>query len=234
MSPQTIDLSGKRVLVLGGSGVLGSAIASQLGQRGAVVMLAGRDAERLQQRATAIGPDVPSVLFDLGIPAHADHVVSTAVRHLGGLDGIVNAAGVVAFGPFDELDDTTLDELVATDFTGPLRVIKTALPHLEGGFVVNISGVVAETPTAGMAAYSAVKAALSAATVALGRELRRKKILVIDARPPHTETGLADRPISGLAPSMPEGLDPDGVATVVVEGIAAGVRELASSAFTSE
>lgn len=234
MSPQAIDLSGKRVLVLGGSGVLGSAIASHLRKRGAAVMLAGRDAERLQQRATAIGPDVPSVVFDLGIPAHAEHVVGTAVRYLGGLDGIVNAAGVVAFGPFDELDDATLDELVATDFTGPLRVIRTALPHLDGGFVVNLSGVVAETPTAGMAAYSAVKAALSAATIALGRELRRRNVLVIDARPPHTETGLTDRSISGRAPAMPEGLNPAHVAAVVVAGIAAGTRELDSGAFTNE
>ena len=227
----TRDLVGARTLVLGGSGVLGSLIARELKGRGGLVMLAGRDRTRLQERAAELGADTPSVQFDLREPHHADHVVNTAIDGLGGLDGIVNAAGVVAFGPLEELDDRSLDELVATDLVGPLRVIRTAVPHLDGGFVVNITGVVADQPMAGLAAYSAVKAGLSAATQALGRELRRRGIQVLDARPPHTETGLAGRPISGAVPSMPVGLDPAHVARVIVDGIAAGSRELPAAAF---
>lgn len=229
----TRDLSGARTLVLGGSGVLGSRIAGELRSRGGKVMLAGRDRARLQERAAELGADVPSVQFDLRQPHHADHVVTTAIGSLGGLDGVVNAAGVVAFGPLDELDDTALDELVATDLVGPLRVIRTAAPYLEGGFVVNITGVVADQPMAGLVAYSAVKAGLSAATQALGRELRRRGIQVLDARPPHTETGLAGRPISGTAPAMPVGLDPLIVARVIVDGIASGARELPAEAFAN-
>lgn len=195
-------------------------------------MLAGRDRNRLQQRAAEVGADVPSVQFDLRQPHHADHVINTTIETLGGLDGVVNAAGVVAFGPLEDLDDAALDELVATDLVGPLRVIRTAVPHLEGGFVVNITGVVADQPMAGLAAYSAVKAGLSAATQALGRELRRKGIQVLDARPPHTETGLAGRSISGTAPAMPTGLDPSIVARVIVDGIANGSRELSADAFS--
>jgi len=229
----TRDLSGTRTLVLGGSGVLGSRIAGELRSRGGLVMLAGRDRARLQERAAELGTDVPSVQFDLRQPHHADHVVTTAIDGLGGLDGVVNAAGVVAFGPLDELDDAALDELVATDLVGPLRVIRTAAPHLEGGFVVNITGVVADQPMAGLVAYSAVKAGLSAATQALGRELRRRGIQVLDARPPHTETGLAGRPISGTAPAMPVGLDPSIVARVIVDGIASGARELPAEVFSN-
>ena len=195
-------------------------------------MLAGRDRTRLQQRAAEVGVDVPSVQFDLRQPHHADHVINTTIETLGGLDGVVNAAGVVAFGPLENLDDAALDELVATDLVGPLRVIRTAVPHLEGGFVVNITGVVADQPMAGLAAYSAVKAGLSAATQALGRELRRQRIQVLDARPPHTETGLAGRSISGTAPAMPAGLDPSIVAGVIVDGIANGSRELSADAFS--
>jgi cyclic-di-GMP-binding biofilm dispersal mediator protein len=228
-----IVLDGSRVLVLGGSGVLGGLIAAELHRAGAAVMLAGRDADRLQLQATSIGPGVPSVLFDLTIPSHAAHVVDTAVQHLGGLDGVVNAAGVVAFGSLTEMDDDALDELVAADLLGPLRVIRDALPHLEGGFIVNLTGVVAEVPVAGMAAYSAVKAGLSAATIALGREVRRQGVHVLDARPPHTETGLADHPIAGRAPAMPVGLDPSLVAGVIVAGLAEGRRELPAEAFTS-
>lgn len=229
--PPPIELSGKRVLILGGSGVLGSAIARKLAANGASVMLAGRDAGRLQQRATEIGPHVPSVVFDLTVPTHAEHVVSTAVDTLGGIDGLVNAAGVVAFGDLGELQPRVMDELVAADFTGPLRVFRTALPHLDGGFIVSISGLVAETPMPGMAAYSGVKAALSAATIAMSKELRRRKIHVMDVRPPHTETGLADRPIAGEAPAMPDGLDPEHVAEMIVAALASGQREIASAAF---
>ncbi len=227
----SIELDGSRVLVLGGSGELGSRIAAELRARGAEVVLAGRDAARLQARATELG-GLASVQFDLTEPAHAEHVVGTAVELLGGLDGIVNAAGVVAFGALADLADPVLDQLVAADLVGPIRVIRTALPHLEGGFVVNITGVVAEAPVAGMAAYSAVKAGLSAASRALARELRRDGVHVLDARPPHTETGLAGRAIDGRAPAMKEGLDPGAVAAAIVAGLAAGERELPAASFS--
>jgi cyclic-di-GMP-binding biofilm dispersal mediator protein len=226
-----VDLKDKRVLVLGGSGVLGSAIAGQLTGRGARIVLAGRDANRLQARAASIGSTFPPIMFDLRETDHAAHVVATASRFMGGLDGIVNAAGVVAFGGLADLDDAHLDELVATNFVGPLRVARAALAYLEGGFIVNITGVVAEAPIATMAAYSAVKAGLSAASAALGRELRRQGIHVLDARPPHTETGLATRPISGTAPNMPHGLNPEDVARIIVDGLAGGRRELPARVF---
>lgn len=82
-----------------------------------------------------------------------------------------------------------------------------------------------------MACYSATKAALTAFDQALARELRRRRVDVIDIRPPHTETGLANRPLAGKAPRLPEGLAPDAVAVTVVEAIRAGARELASSDF---
>ncbi len=226
-----IELDGARVLVLGGSGELGSGIARELLARGARVVLAGRDAGRLQRRAAELAPGTPSVLGDLAEPSHAAHLVGTAAELLGGLDGVVNAAGVVAFGPLAKIDDATLDELVAADLVGPLRVIRAALAEMDGGFVVNVTGVVAEAPVAGMAAYSAVKAGLSAASQALGRELRRAGVHVLDARPPHTETGLAGRAIAGSAPAFPEGLDPAAVAAAIVAALAAGKRELPAEAF---
>jgi NAD(P)-dependent dehydrogenase (short-subunit alcohol dehydrogenase family) len=219
------------VLVLGGSGVLGSSIARELCARGANVVLAGRNADRLRQQASYLGEDVPSVIGDLRQPHHAVHVVETACTLLGGLDGVVNAAGVVAFGPFSDLPDEALDELAAADLVGPLRVIRAALTKMDGGFIVNVTGVVAEQPMAGLAAYSAMKAGLSAATEALGRELRREGVHVLDARPPHTETGLARRPIAGTAPEFPKGLDPRHVAVTIVDGLAAGRRELPSDSF---
>ena len=73
--------------------------------------------------------------------------------------------------------------------------------------IVNISAIVAEMPTAGMAAYSASKAALTAFDRAGGRELRREGIRVVDVRPPHLDTGLENRPIAGEPPRLPQGQD---------------------------
>ena len=229
MSTTPVELPDARVLVLGGSGVLGSAIAADLVRRGAKVVLAGRNETRLGEKASALG-DPPTLVFDMKIPADGRRVVEEAVDVLGGLDGIVNAAGVVAFGPLSELTDQTLEELLIVDFMAPLRIIRAAIPHLENGFVVNLTGVVAESPVAGMVAYSATKSALSAAAKGLTRELRRSNIHFLDARPPHTETGLADRPIAGTAPRLPEGLAPETVSRLVVEGLGDGERVLPASA----
>lgn len=229
--PTAATVAGRRVLVIGGSGVLGSAIAKELKNHQATVMLAGRDAARLHAKATELGPDVHSVVCDLTVDSHITHGITTAVTTMGGLDGLVNAAGVVAFGPLADISSAALDRMVAVNLMGPLKTIRAALPHLEEGFIVNITGVVAETPIAGMAAYSAVKAGLSSATLAIGRELRRQRIHVLDARPPHTETGLSGRAIDGVAPVMPKGLDPQHVAGVIVSGLVSGKRELPAAAF---
>jgi cyclic-di-GMP-binding biofilm dispersal mediator protein len=226
-----MDISGKRVLVAGGSGVLGRLIAAELAGRGARVALTGRDAGRLAAAAAAIPGGAPTLTADLGDAAAPARAVAWMVETLGGIDGVVNAAGVVAFGPLAETDPAALREVVSTDLLAPLALIGEAIPHIDEGFVVNLSGVVAEQIFPGMAPYLAAKTGLSAATRALTRELRRSGILVIDARPPHTETGLAERPVAGTAPRFPAGLAPQAVARRIVDGIVADEAELPSGAF---
>lgn len=227
-------LDGARVLVLGGSGALGSRIARQMAGRGARVMLAGRDAVRLRHAADAIGPDVPTTEFDLRKPETFGAVVDTAIASLGGLDGVVNAAGVVGFGALVDTSDATIDELVAVDLVGPIKFMKAVLRRLDGGFWVNITGSVVEQPMPGLATYSAVKAGLSAASQAMARELRRSGMAVIDVRPPHTETGLSGRPIAGTAPVLATGLVPDIVASRIVSAIEAGERVVDAKAFVAQ
>ena len=225
-----MEIAGSRTLVLGGSGVLGGLVAAELVERGGRVALAGRDAGRLAAAAERAG-GAPALRLDLTSPAAAAQVVEWAVAELGGIDGVVNASGVVAFGPLAEMDPSTVTELITTDLTAPLLVMAEAIPQMDGGFFVNLSGVVAEQPFPGMAAYVAAKAGLSAATRALAKELRRERILAIDARPPHTETGLADRAIAGTAPRFPEGLAPETVARRVVAAIEADEREIPAADF---
>jgi len=222
-------LDGAVVAVVGASGALGSLVARGAAARGAGLVLVGRDEARL--RAVVEGADV--VVGDLGDATLGERVVEVARGRHGRLDGVVNAAGVVAFGPLADTDDAVVEELFLTNVVGPLFLARRVLPALQesGGFLVNLSAVVAEHPMAGMAAYSASKAALTAADRALARELRRSGVDVIDVRPPHTETGLADRPIAGRAPAMPTGADPARVATIIGEAIVGDCADLPSEAF---
>jgi cyclic-di-GMP-binding biofilm dispersal mediator protein len=222
------ELNDAPILVVGASGGLGREIARALADQGARLALSGRDADRLQ----AVGVDGPFVVADLRDPGAAERIVTEAEQALGGLTGVVYAAGVVAFGAVGELDDDDVDELLLLNYLAPARIAAAALARLgAGGFVANLSAVVAELPTLKMAAYSASKAALTAFDRVALLEARRRDIRVIDIRPPHTETGLAGRPIAGQPPKLPRGLDPADVARRIVEALAADEIDLPTDAF---
>jgi cyclic-di-GMP-binding biofilm dispersal mediator protein len=217
------ELRGAHVVVVGATGVLGANIATQLAAAGARVSAIVRDHTRLDGASVS-----QYALADV-----TDHeALRTALASVAPFDGVVNATGVVAFGNVVDLDDATLARLFAVNSIAPIVMLRESAVHMnDGGFFVNISGVVATQPVAGMAAYSASKAAAWAAMTAAGRELRRRRIDVIDARPGHTETGLATRPLAGVAPKMPEGLAPNVVAARIVAAITAGERDLPTEAF---
>ncbi|MBB83505.1 MAG: short-chain dehydrogenase [Deltaproteobacteria bacterium] len=222
------DLEGASVVLAGATGVLGAEIGRQLIKAGARLTLFARDEAKLAQ----LDLPGPRVVGDIADVDACTECVWEAVTRFGRIDGVVNATGVVAFGPLAELTDETLDELVTTNLIGPVRLMRTVLPELEkGGFLANLSAIVGERPTAGMALYSATKAALSAVDAALARELRARKIDVIDLQPPHTETGLASRPIAGEAPRLPAGKDPESVAQRVVDAIRKRERVVPASEF---
>ena len=224
------NLDGASVVLAGASGALGSAIGARLVKAGTRLVLFGRDASRLA--ATHL-PGL-RVVGDLRDPGACASAVETALANYGRLDGVINAAGLVAFGNAETLTDDVIDELLIANLVGPIRLVRAAIPHLEtGGFIANLSAIVAEQPVAGMAFYSATKAALTAFDRALARELRRGRVDVIDIRPPHTETGLASRPIAGTAPPLPDGPAPAAVAEKIGEAIGAGAREVASEDFGS-
>lgn len=226
-----MDLRDKVVVVAGGSGVLGGAIAGELNSRRAHLVLAGRDRAKLDRAASGLDSAV-AVPFDIRSPGSVGVPIEAAVDQFGRIDGLVNAVGVVAFGPIEDYPEEVIDEMISTNLLGPMHMLAQAAPRLEG-FMVNITGVVAEKPFPNMGPYVAAKSGLSALGRALGRELRKKGVLVVDARPPHTETGLAERAIHGQAPRMGRGVDPAMVARVIVEkGIEGESSELGSDAFS--
>lgn len=230
-------LRGKTVLVLGGSGALGSLITSALIANGAQVMATTTANEKGDLIPSAASP---RLLLNLEVPESIEVLANYLIQSGARIDGIVNATGLVAFGPASEMAVATLNRLSAVNLTGPIALISGLLPALRSSaqagnepFIVNISGVVAESPMAGLAAYSATKAGLWAFGQALSREVRKEGIRVIDARPGHTETGLASRAIAGIAPAFPTGMTPGWVADRIVSAILNGETDLPSTAFAS-
>ncbi len=212
--------------------MLGSHVARGVVGRGGTVILVGRD----EQRLTDLGIESGTIVVaDLSDASAGDHLVKVAREKFGRLDGVINAAGVVAFGNLVDTEDAVIEELFFTNVIGPLWMLRRTAPLLaeSQGFVLNISAVVADQPMPGMAAYAATKAALTGADRALIRELRRSKISVYDVRPPHTETGLVDRALAGLAPKLPEGLAPEQVATAIIEAIEQGRLDVSADDITN-
>jgi cyclic-di-GMP-binding biofilm dispersal mediator protein len=215
-APPTLD--GATALVTGASGGMGRALVVELRRRGTRVAVAGRhqDLEPLGAEAMWAG--------DLREPGAPEAVVSLQI--------VINAAGVVAFGPVAELDPATAQELLEVDALLPMALAAAALPRLtRGGTFVNLTGVAGEQSIVNMAAYCGAKAAAASFMRAAAREARRAGIRVLDARPGHTETGLSTRPLAGTAPNLPKGHTPEHVARVICDALASGERDLPPAAF---
>ena len=225
------DVNGKTFVVVGARGGLGREIATALTQRGASVIGTARSESSFGEMVGYTSRQVPLNLNDpRSVADFVDELASGPVA----IDGLVLAAGIVAFGPAGETSPATLSDLMTVNATAQLAVVTglaSTLARSGDAVVVSLSGKVAEIPTAGIAAYSASKAALHAFSVAAGRELRRSNIRWVDARPGHTETGLATRAVAGTAPDFGAGLAPAAVATRIVDAIVNVEKDLPSSAF---
>lgn len=213
-------LENRTILVIGASGGLGRHFVQQLGESGASVISATSADVNLENAES--------------IERFAKHVLA---NH-GSVDGVVLAAGIVAFGSIADTPAEVRDRLMRVNFLGQVDLVSLLLPALatsaEAGnapFVLSISGVIAESPMAGLAAYSASKTALLGYTQAAARELRRASIRWIDARPGHTETGLATRAIFGQAPAFGAGLEPTAVVARMIEAIKNDEKDLPSGSF---
>ena len=217
-----IDVNGKVVLVAGGTGGIGRLVSEGLRRRGATVVTASRS-----------DIDVPGhVVVDLRLPDNAQDLVHRVMNEHGRLDVLVNAIGVVAFGDATSTSTDTVEELFLTNTFAHIFLCTAALPNMtKGGVIVGISGVIAEQNLPGMAAFGSSKAAVRSFNEAFGREARRQGVRVIDARPPHTETGLATRAVAGSPPRFPQGLEPARVAERIIDAIVNGETDLSSDSF---
>jgi 3-oxoacyl-[acyl-carrier protein] reductase len=165
-------LANRRIVVTGAASGMGRAIAALFVREGAAVALLDRDLEG----ALAAADDLGAVGFacDVADRAGTALAVGRCGETLGGLDGVVNAAGVLDIRPFADLEPESFDRMIAVNLTGPYNVIHAALPMLQAAgkaTIVNIASTSALMPTAGTAGYSASKAGLLMLTRCLGFDL---------------------------------------------------------------
>jgi NAD(P)-dependent dehydrogenase (short-subunit alcohol dehydrogenase family) len=165
-------LAGRRVIITGAASGMGKGIAERFVAEGAAVALLDRDAERLEGVARALG--VGAHVCDVSVAGEVKAAVDAAVQALGGLDGVVSAAGVLSQLPVETYDPATWERLIGVNLTGPFNLLGAALPALKAApraTIVNIASVSGYMPMPGLSIYSATKAGLLMWTKCVAMEL---------------------------------------------------------------
>lgn len=189
------SLSGKRVLVTGGSRGLGLLIAREAVSQGARVAVCGRDAATLDHARsdlTARGGEVLTLVCDVTDRADVREAVGRVLEHWGGIDVLINNAGVIQVGPAETMtvDDYRLS--METHFWGPLFTILEVLPHMRRqgeGRIVNVSSIGGKISVPHLVPYSASKFALVGLSEGLRAELAQHGIAVTTVCPGLMRTG---------------------------------------------
>ena len=186
------------VLVTGGTRGIGHALAQSLLRAGDTVAVTGTTADgvvRAERELSALG-SVVGITCDVRDPASVEAAVRTAVAKFGGLDVLVNNAGVGVGVPIAEMPHDEWNRIIGTNLTGVYNCCKAAIPHFRqrgGGWIVNISSLASKNPFIGGAAYCASKAAVNAFSEALMQELRDDNIRVSYVLPGSVSTGFSGR-----------------------------------------
>jgi len=190
----------RRVLVTGASRGLGAALARKLAARGHPLLLVARDEAQLAQRAaecrTAGAPAVHCAA-DLALAGECARVAQAAAQAFGGVDVLVNNAGIGPYRPFTENTPEDLVRIVALNLTAPMLLAHALLPGMLArghGHVVNIASDLARRPLARMAPYVATKFGLLGFSGSLHRELRAQGLKVTTVLP-----GIIDSSFNGAA-----------------------------------
>jgi NAD(P)-dependent dehydrogenase (short-subunit alcohol dehydrogenase family) len=184
----------KVALITGGSRGIGFSIAEALLSRGTAVCITGKDAARLErarQQLASGGDRVVAVRGDVGRREDVRRAVDATVTAFGGLDVLVNNAGVGRFVPIADMTDDQWHDVLGTNVTGAFYCCRESIPHLRargGGWIINISSLAGRNWFAGGGAYCASKAALNALSESLMQEVRYDNIRVSYVMPGSVDT----------------------------------------------
>lgn len=197
-------LSGKRALITGGSSGLGRAMAVRFAAEGARVVVTGRRAAALEETARAAG-GAGVVVVDHGDPSGGERAVAGAVEALGGLDVVVNNAGVIGFDGLLDSDPAEYRRLLDVNLFGVYDVARHAAPHLvdsakagRDASILNVSSVAGLRPYPGLLGYCVGKAGVDMLTQVAALELAPHKVRVNAINPGvvvtnlHRATGMSE------------------------------------------
>jgi short-subunit dehydrogenase len=232
---QRRELQGCRVLVTGASQGIGRALAEQAARRGAKVLASARSTDLLNDLADAVKKDG----FTL-IPVQADitkaddrqKMVDAAMSHFGGLDVLINNAGIGATGHFADSQPEVLRAIMETNFFGATETTRAFLPVLKKGTkpaIVNISSIVGKRALPARGLYSASKFAMEGWSQAIRAELSKDGIDVLVINPGLTQTNFSKNMLEQKAKIQMDhlrGMTSDQVAEAALNAIAKGKNNL--------
>jgi 3-oxoacyl-[acyl-carrier protein] reductase len=220
----------KVALVTGGSRGIGFAIAEALVRRGAHVAITGRDPSYLaeaEEKLSGHPGRIQAISADVRKLEDVRHTVQQVVETFGGLDVLVNNAGVGYFADVADLTDDQWHTVIGTNLTGVFYCCRECVPHLRNrgsGWIINISSLAGDNWFPQGSAYCASKAALNAFSESLMQEVRHDGIRVSYVMPGSVATQFAGHVVDG--PSWK--LSPDDVAQVVIDLIGHNALSLPS------
>jgi 3-oxoacyl-[acyl-carrier protein] reductase len=225
-------LTGKNAVVTGGSRGIGLAIARAFVERGGSVMITGTKEQPLADasrglESAARGGAVMTQRADVRKYQDVERMLNAAASRFGGIDVLVNNAGVGVFSKVADMSVEQWHDVIDTNLTGVFYCCHAALPHLRtrgGGWIINISSLSGTNPFVDGAAYCASKAGLNAFSESLMQEVRHDGIRVAYVMPGSVNTGF-----SGQQPGGQDWkLAPEDIAEVVTDLVAHPSRSLPS------
>ncbi|MFL6164430.1 MAG: SDR family NAD(P)-dependent oxidoreductase [Jatrophihabitantaceae bacterium] len=220
-------IAGSVILVTGASRGIGRATAELLAERGATVVLTGRDEPALAALAGRLGGSYLAI--DLTSAGSADRLVEHTLERHGRLDGLVANAGAGQVGPFAEVPAEAIGRLVALNLAAPMLLARAAIGAMTAGpamdraivFVGSIAGAVG---VPGESVYSACKAGLETFAEVLAEELAEQRIAVSTVLPAVVDTDFLRRRAVPYDRRFPRPMPPERVARTVLTALADGRR----------
>lgn len=182
----------KSALVTGGSSGIGLALARMLREEGYELTLVARQPEKLEAAAAELGAE--SVAANLALEDDCVRVVAAHAERWGGMDVLVNSAGIGIGGSFGDQDTKRFDLQLDVNLRAAMLVTREALPLLRTarGQIVNLASIAGTIPTPGLAVYGATKAALISLTNSLNREEEEHGVRAVAICPAFVATRMTD------------------------------------------
>jgi NAD(P)-dependent dehydrogenase (short-subunit alcohol dehydrogenase family) len=181
----------RSALITGGSSGIGLAIARMLRDEGFELTLASRTKEKIEAAAAELGAH--AIAADVGSEEDCIRIVAEHKDRFGGLDMLVNSAGIGIAGTVESLQTKHIDLQLGINLRGLLIVTREAIPLLKEskGWVINLASIAGTTPTPGLTVYGATKAAVIALTRSMNAELDSDGVRAIALCPGFVDTPMA-------------------------------------------